>query len=991
MRRGPFRIPAGGTLDRSRTVRFKFDARPYSGFAGDTLASALLGNAVRRVARSFKYHRPRGVFSSGIEEPNALLQLHRGARSIASERATMVELKEGLEAYPQSGWPSVRWDAARVFDLTAPLWAAGFYNKAFIWPSWHVYESLVRRMAGLGRAPDGADPDYYDVRNLHCDVLVVGGGVAGISAGIAAGGAGARVLLVEQQSALGGQCAWDGAAIAGRSALSWLDTAVERLRQLPDVKVLTRTMAVGHYDHGVVSLVQRGDDGAEAPRETLYVVRTGKLILATGAIEQPLVFCNNDRPGIMLAGAAREYVRRYAVAPGRQVLVATNNNSAYATARDLKDAGVEVIGIADSRADPSAELDLDLRSLGIPVFSGFIPIDTAGFGGLRAVTIGKLSQDGLAVASRKEFACDALAVSGGWNPTLHLHSQGGGKLVYSELTGALEAAAVRSTTVGLVGSAAGINRIDEVVRHAGATAAALAATTASTGAVATGLQEPAQKTLTGAVASFGLRISPVGNTARKWVDLLHDVTVADLELAVRENFVSVEHVKRLTTAGMAADQGKTSTVLTLENIARLRGLRTADLGHTTFRPPFTPVTLGSIAAGDVGEYFAPRRHLPTHAWHAQRGAVFQDFGEWLRPVAYLRGAESRAQAATRETHAVRAAAGVFDGSPLGKIEVHGPDALEFLNKFYINDLSTLKPQRVRYVMMLRESGAIFDDGTVVMLAPDHFLVTTTSGQAARVTEWLEEWHQCEWPQLNVAIVPITDQWATFSLTGPRAREILATFETNIDLSNSAFPHSCLRVGHLAGIAARVYRVSFSGELTYEINVASTHAQTFMDALMSIGICPEIAPFGLDALLAMRLEKGFLHIGTDTDGTTVPDDVGWGAVAARKQQDFIGRRSLVLPENLRADRLQMVGLASLKDEDLQPGSHVRLPDSVEATDGWVTSAARGTLDGRPIGLAMLRAGRRRLGTELSVHDMGRVTAARVVALPFFDSTGARMNA
>ncbi|HVY82314.1 MAG TPA: 2Fe-2S iron-sulfur cluster-binding protein [Steroidobacteraceae bacterium] len=1000
---GAYRLPKGGTVDRDAPISFELNGKRYRGYAGDTLASALLANGVRTIGRSFKFHRPRGVFACGVEETGALVQLHDGARGIPTARAPLVELTEGLRARSQAGWPSVNFDLGRVLDLFSPLWAAGFYNKTFIWPSWHTYEPVIRRLAGLGRVPPERDPDRYETGNLHCDVLIVGGGRAGLEAALEAGRAGARVVLVEQHHELGGEALWaqqapegmplhessastasrlrtrltaEGAAPqewpasaasrldAGRTAevipaQAWLARTMAQLRALPDVRILTRTTATGCYDHNVITLLERsppsGSAGASA-RERYWIVRARRVVLATGAIEQPLIFANNDRPGIMLAGAARQYLRRYAVAFGSRPLIATNNDSAYLLAKDLREAGVRVLGIADTRREISDEVRALVRALSIELFTGCIPIDTRGPGSVRRVWLGELSQDASGITRKHAVDCDSLAVSGGFAPALQLYAQAGGKLIYDGTSGALIPAtpgasspAARRSAIDIVGMAA--SRVP-----------------------------------------IGPRISPVGKSSRKWVDFLHDVTVADIELALRENYTSVEHVKRYTTLGMAADQGKTSAAASLEIIARLRGVRAAELGHTTMRPPFVPVTLGAIAGRDVGERFAPQRLLPIHDWHVANGAVMHDFGEWRRPVVYLRPGETREQGMIREATAVRNAAGLFDGSPLGKIEVHGPDARDFLDRFYINDLSTLQPLRARYGLMLRESGAIFDDGTVVMLDANRFLVTTTSGNASRVAQWLEEWRQCEWPNLRVAIVPVTEQWATVSLAGPRARDILAKLESDIDLSGSAFPHLSMREGTLLGTPARIYRVSFTGELTYEINVPAKRAQTLWDALLAAGTPLGLQPLGLDALLLMRLEKGFLHVGTDTDGTTVPNDVGWGKVAASKRRDYIGKRSLRLPENLRADRLQLVGLTAEQGTSFVVGSHLRTADSTEVTDGWITSAGTSVASRAPIALAMLRAGRERIGSEVDLYDAGVLQGrARVVQPPFFDPTGARMNA
>lgn len=948
-RPGPYRLARGGSIDRSRRFNFRFDGKSHVGYAGDSLASALLASGQRTVARSFKFHRPRGIFSCGVEEPNGLVQLGTDARTIPSVRAPAIELTEGLEAGAHAGWPSLGFDLGRALDFVAPLWSAGFYNKTFMWPSWHSYEPIIRRMAGQGHAPREADPDRYDIENIHCDVLVVGGGRAGLAAAVDLARSGARVVLAEQDRQWGGKAAWNSATVGGGPAPHLIARTVEELTHAPNVRLLLRTCAVGSYDHNVFTLLERVvPSSSSAPRERLWIVRANRLVLATGTMEQPLIFSNNDRPGIMLASAMRQYLHRYGIAPGSQTVIATNNDSAYPVAKELKDAGVSVLAVADSRSHvPEFCRDL-LASSGIEVLAGFIPIDTSGFSALRSVTLGHLADKDSRIDTKRTFDCDALGVSGGFNPTLHLFAQSGGKLAYDDSSGALLPVNAHPS-IEIVGAAA-------------------------------------------SVVQTGTRISPVGDSKRKWVDLLHDVTEADLELALRENYTSVEHVKRYTTVGMAPDQGKTSAPASLALLGKLRDVPARALGHTTLRPPFVPVTLGAIAGRAIQQQFAPHKQLPMHDWHVKHGAVLHDFGEWHRPVAYVRDGESRAQAIKREGRAVRTAVGLFDGSPLGKIEIHGPDALEFLDRFYINDLTTLKPHRARYGFMLRESGIIFDDGTVVMLAPDHLLITTTSGNASRVAHWLEEWHQCEWPQLRVAIMPVTECWGTVSLCGPLARKILAQLPTDIDLSPTAFPHLAMREGTLLDMPARIYRVSFTGELTYEINVPTGSAPKLWQALLDAGAPAGLQPLGLDGLLLLRLEKGFLHIGSDTDGTTVPDDVGWGTVAAKKQRDFIGKRSLRLPEYTRPDRLQLVGLQGERGKELTIGSHVRLPGSTQATDGWITSAGTTVTDGESIALALVRAGRSKLGTDVDVYDLGELRGrARVVNPSFYDPTGERMNA
>jgi sarcosine oxidase subunit alpha len=910
-----------------------------------------LANGIRIVGRSFKYHRPRGLFSAGVEEPNGLLTAGRGAFETPSVRAPLQRLEPGLVLRTQSGWPNVGFDIGRILDFTASLWKAGFYNKTFIWPSWHFYEPLIRRMAGLGRAPEEADPDRYETRNAHCDVLVVGGGCAGLKAAAEAARTGARVMLAERDVRFGGEALWNGVSIDGRPGEAWIGGAVAELEAVANVRLLRATTAVGIYDDRVTVLIERpAEGGREAGRtsERYWIVRPQRVVLATGTFEQPMIFENNDRPGIMLAGAARQYLRRFGVAFGSRVVIATNNDSAYVLAHELAEAGVAVPAIADSRVDPSRALAEAAKSRGIEVYAGCIPTGTTGFSGLKRVHLGRLSPDASTAVPVAVFDCDGLAVSGGFVPALQLYAHAGGSLSYDAPSGSLLPKRA-IPNVSAVGAAA-------------------------------------QSVLAGP------RVSPTGRSARKWVDLLHDVTVADLELSLRENFTSMEHLKRYTTVGMAVDQGKTSTAATLEIVAKLRGIEPDRLQPTTLRPPFVPVTLGAIAGRELRERFAPRRELPLHAWHAAHGAMFHDYGEWRRPTVYPASGETRERACRREAEVVREHVGLFDASPLGKFEVHGPDALEFLDRFYVNDLTTLKPMRARYGLMLRESGVIFDDGTVTLMDPDRLLVTTTSSGANRVFSWLEEWRQCEWRELRVAVLPVTEQWATISLAGPKARAVLSQLDTDIDLSPAAFPHLALRTGRLLGYPARIGRVSFTGELTYEINVPAASAQSVWDALSAAGANEGLQPIGLDALLLLRLEKGFLHIGTDTDGTTLPADVGWGRTAANKRRDFIGKRSLQLPDATRPDRHQLIGLEHLGEGSFAVGSHLRVPGSVQASDGWITSACTTVLTNRSVGLAMLRGGRAKVGEEVDVYDFGaRIGRARIVDPPFVDPSGERMNA
>ncbi|MGQ0430607.1 MAG: 2Fe-2S iron-sulfur cluster-binding protein [Gammaproteobacteria bacterium] len=981
-----YRLDHGGHIDRSQRLSFRWNGRRIYAYAGDTIASALLAEDVAIVGRGMKYHRPRGVLSSGVEEPNALVTLGRGAAIEPSARATMIPVRDGLEVRAQNAWPSVRFDLGRVFDLTAALWPAGFYNKTFTWPSWHFYEPFIRRAAGLANPSLKPDPARYENVNAHCDLLIVGAGPAGLLAAKTAVRAGLSVILAEQDYECGVELLRPSAVLDEEPAITWVAGVLGELAASRNVTVLTSTTAFGLYDHGTAGLLQRLDLGGakRALRQRYWRVRARQVLVATGAIEQPLVFGRNDLPGIMLAAAVRQYANRYAVAAGRRIVLATNNDSAYLAALDLVAAGVEVPLLVDSRITAPAALTDRVRECGIEIAMESIPLAALGrrrLGGLRFARVGP---DGL-IAGAREIECDALGMSGGWAPAVHLYSQARGALKYDEtrccfvppgdfspicaggVTGTVtleETFADAARAVGLALERAGVARPPPIELPVVLELSA----TAHTGP-ARGNAEPRQ---------------------REWLDFQHDVTVADLELAFAEGYDHVELIKRYTTTGMSVDQGKTANLNTLLAAAELRKESPGVTGTTTYRPPYTPVTLGALAGRGTGERYAPRRFLPAHAEHQSLSPHWWEAGGWMRPACYPQKGESPQAAVAREAAAVRGGVGIFDASPFGKIEVRGRDALKFLDRFYINSLATLEQDRIRYGLMLNENGVIIDDGTVAKLADDHFLVTTTSGGASRIGAWLEEWRQCEWPDLDVFIAPVTTHWATVAVAGPRARELLQRFETDVALDAASFPHLSLRSGSFAGVRARLYRVSFSGELGYEVNVPARHGAALWRALLAEGAPLGVVPYGIETALLLRLEKGFLHVGVDTDGTTCPADVGWGEVALRKKAYFIGKRSLARSENRRPDRLQLVGLTAADSSLLVPGAHLRLPGTREGSDGWVTSAAQSPALGKPIALAMLRGGRTRLGETATAHDLARHGPATVVATPFYDPEGKRLH-
>jgi sarcosine oxidase subunit alpha len=984
---GRWRLASGGEIDRTRVLQFTWNGRILIGFAGDTLASALLANGERVIGRSFKFHRPRGVFSAGAEEPNALVALGEGATLEPTARATLVSLRSGLVAQSQNCWPSVHFDMGRVLDIFAPLWAAGFYNKTFFWPSWHAYEPLIRRTAGLGEALSNADPDRYESLNASCDLLIAGGGVAGLAAARLAARAGLRVILAEQTHAVGGALLRRNYRIEEQSGPDWVSSVAAELAAAPNVTLLPSTTVFGLYDHGHAALLERLNERSTDPvpvRQRYWRVHATSTLLATGAIEQPLTFERNDLPGIMLAGAVAEYSHRYAVACGRRVVFATNNDSAYFSAQALLQAGIAVPLLVDSRCDPPAALTQPLESAGVRVRRNTVVVAATGGSVLTGVRVG--SPGGSKTVER--FDCDVLAMSAGWMPAVHLFSQARGRLKFdSERQCFLPVPG--SAPVALAGSLAGTDDWSHALTSA------VQALTAE--AMRLGWQLPPAPRIEGGREDLArgrvgrLRRSPFGRARLQWVDFQHDVTVADLQLALREGYEEIELLKRYTTNGMAVDQGKTSNLSALLLVAELTGQEPQTVGTTTFRPPYTPVTLGAIAARQIGEHYAPRRYLPAHAEHEALGARFEEAGGWLRPSWYPRASETREETIWREVLAVRRGVGVFDASPLGKIEIEGADAASFLDRFYVNKVLTLEPHRARYGLMLNENGVIVDDGMIARLAPEHFVITTTSSGAGRIAAWLEEWHQCEWPDLKVLITPVTTQWSTMALSGPLARTVLSRLPTDIDLRADAFPHLHVRSGTLAGVPTRIFRVSFSGELGFEINVPAGFGPALWRALLEAGGAENITPYGLEALLVLRLEKGFLHVGVDTDGTTSPADVGWSEIAQRKSSDYIGRRSLSRTENVRTDRVQLVGLSIEGNGALVSGAHLRFAETTEGSDGWVTSAALSPTLARYVALAMVRGGRTRMGTLVHVHDLGESAVARIVDPRFYDPQGQRLHA
>ncbi len=994
-----YRLDKGGHIDRSKPLDFSFEGKKYSGFEGDTLASALMANGVSVVGRSFKYHRPRGILAAGFDEPNAIMQIEAGPHTIPNLKATGIELYDGLEANPVNAWPSLAFDALSINSWLSRFIPAAFYYKTFMWPDWHVFESTIRKAAGLGVSPKCPDPDGYEKHFAHCDVLVIGGGPAGLLAAQAASRSGARVIIVEHDPEWGGSLLTDPKQMDGEHSDAWIQKIVDELQEAPQTTVLNRTMAFGVYDHGLIGLCERVTDhlpisSRSGIRQRIWKVRAAQTIIASGAMERPFVFPNNDRPGIMLASAGETYARRYAAAPGRKVVVVTNNDYGHYCAQSLKKTGVEIAAIADARLQQNTSLPDQIDLNDYPVFFGTTVTNSSGRHRVRSAQLHEIDSAGKAILGRsRDIDCDTILMSGGWSPVVHLFSQAGGKLVFDAKVQAFIPTTCEQNIV-CVGAATGEYSLTKNLSEA-ANVGVNAASKSGFECRAMAVPKITESEESSVRAMWQVDVSDIRSTGQKaWIDFQNDVTASDVKLAIRENFQSVEHVKRYTTLGMASDQGKTSNVNGIGVMESVLEKPMAQVGTTKFRPPYDPTTIGAFAGRRVGDNFGPLRALAAEQEHKEAGAKFDDYGGWSRPVCYLQGSESEDEAVQREAKAVRQGVGMFDASPLGKIEVFGPDAAKFLDRMYANTMSTLKAGQCRYGIMLDENGIVFDDGVLGCLKEDHFLVGTTSGKATAIAEQFEEWLQCEWTDLDVVTDNVTSAWSVINLNGPNARALLQKFDCTIDLSPNAFQHMQMREGRLAGVSCRIQRVSFSGELSYEVSVPWAYGASFWQALISEGEAFGVYPFGIEALMILRIEKGYLHVGSDTDGMTVPQDIGFGGILAKKKSDFVGRRSIMRPDAIRKDRRQFVGLETISGQTpLRVGAHIVSLGKVIPpihTQGWVTSSVYSPNTAKPAALALVERGTERYGEEVQVWDLGKSRRARIVRPGVFDPEGRRLH-
>jgi sarcosine oxidase subunit alpha len=1020
-----FRIADAGRLTPARTARFTFDGKSYQGLQGDTLASALLANGVHLVGRSFKYHRPRGFLSAGAEEPNALVGIHRdAARKTPNVRATVQEVYDGLTAVSQNRWPSLAFDIGEANDLGSPMFSAGFYYKTFMWPkaAWDkVYEPFIRRAAGLGVAPDQPDPDHYSSLYAHCDVLVLGGGAAGIAAALASASSGARVILADEQAEFGGALRFEtGAEIDGMSGWDWAQFSLSKLKAMDNVRVLPRTTAFGYYAQNLVGLVERVTDhlanpARDLPRERLWQVRAGRVVIATGAIERHMVFADNDRPGIMLASAARTFLNHYGVAVGRNVGVYTATDSAYAAAIDLKKAGVSIAAIVDIRDAPQGAAIDEARALGIEILTGHAVTKTGG----------KLRVSSMAVAPKsggttRIIPVDALLMSSGWTPSVHLFSQSRGKVAFDDATQRFLPGQYAQDCIS-VGACNGTDTLQAVIDEAYAAGekASISVSAKSPPPLTPPLRgEGDSETfatpspLRGGVRGGGSR--PAANTSENWtgnflgtapgaeadttvkafVDFQNDVTAKDIRLAVREGMRSIEHVKRFTTNGMATDQGKTSNMHGLAIAAEVLGKPIPQVGLTTFRAPYTPVTFGAIVGHSRGALFDPTRRTAMHAFAESHGAVFEDVGQWKRAWYFPQAGEDMHQAVARESKTVRQSAGIFDASTLGKIEIVGPDAAAFMELLYTNPWAKLEPGRCRYGIMLREDGFIYDDGVVGRLAEDRFHVTTTTGGAARVMNHMEDYLQTEFPHLKVYLTSTSEQWAVIAVQGPKSRDIIAPLVEGIDLSDAAMPHMSVREGTICGVPSRLFRMSFTGERGFEINVPADFGEAVMEAVWTEAQKHGACLYGTETMHVLRAEKGYIIVGQETDGTVTPQDAGLDWAIGKKKTDFVGIRGLKRPDLVGGGRKQLVGLKTVDPSVvLEEGAQiVATPDQPIPMKmiGHVTSSYWSPNCGRSIALALVVDGRDKLGQRLFVPMPDGAIEVEVTGTVFFDESGERLN-
>ena len=996
------RVKTSKFVDETYRVSFKFNGSRYYGYKGDTLASALLANDIHLVGRSFKYHRPRGIMTSGSEEPNAIVQLHNNSdRTEPNVRATEIEIYEGLEASSQNCWPSVNFDIGGINNLLSPLLPAGFYYKTFMWPAsfWEKYEYFIRKSAGLGKSPTTPDPDIYEHEYIHCDVLIVGAGISGIMAAKTAAKNGLKTLLVDEKPNLGGSTIYQNSEhfkINNQNSGSWLEKEINEIKKIDNLDIRIRTSVAAF--HGYNFLLARENLTDHLPieqrknktRQKLLKIRAKKVITATGSLERPLIFDNNDRPGILLSSAIKRYADLFGVACGEKNIFLTNNDSAYETAISLIQKGIKVEAIVDNREEIESKLLYEVEKNNVKVFKGFTIVNTNGYKKINKVSLMKLSKDGQKVIGSKiNLSCDCLGVSGGWTPAVHLFTQSGGKLKFREEDQVFIPNKYSSEQIS-IGACNGDLTLEDIIEN-----------------TPKYLKEflNIKKTDYDNVEVFSsenkskrniwlLPSDKILGKTKSFVDYQNDATAKDIKLALREGFRSIEHVKRYTTTGMGTDQGKLGNMHALGIISETAGTKMGEHGTTTFRPPYTPLTFGTIVGRNVGEYFDIFRKTPMHEWHLKNKAEFENVGQWKRAWYYPKNNENMFEAVQRESKAARESAGILDASTLGKIDIQGTDASEFLNRVYTNAWSKLAVGKCRYGLMLNEDGMVYDDGVTTRLGENHYIMTTTTGGAANVLGKLEDYLQTEWPELDVYLTSVTDHFATISVCGPNSKKIISNVIPDLDLSDENFPHMSFKNTKIGKINCRVMRISFTGEHSYEINIQANYANSVWEKCMDVGKDFNITPYGTETMHLLRAEKGFIIVGQDTDATMTPIDLQMDWIVSKKKYDFIGKRSLYRSDTIKDDRKQLVGLLTDNpNEILEEGAQIVADVNKSPIEmlGHVTSSYYSPNLKKSIALGVVRGGKNMMGKKLIIPMENKTINVTVADPVFLDKENKRLNA
>jgi len=996
------RVKTGKTIDETYRISFKFNGSTYYGFKGDTLASALLANDIHLVGRSFKYHRPRGIMSAGSEEPNAIVQLHDNtSRTEPNVRATEVEIYEGLEASSQNCWPSVNFDIGGINNFLSPLLPAGFYYKTFMWPAsfWEKYEYFIRKSAGLGKSPTEPDPDIYEHKYIHCDVLVIGAGISGIMSAKIAAKNGLKTLLVDEKPNIGGSTIYqnsDHFKINNQTSGSWLEKEINEIKKLKNLEIKTRTSVAAY--HGYNFLLARENLTDHLPieqrkgkiRHKLLKIRAKKVITATGSIERPMIFDNNDRPGILLSSAIKRYADFFGVACGEKNILLTNNDSAYETAISLIQKGINVEAIVDNREKVDSKLVYEIEKSNVKIFKGFTVTNTFGYKRINRISIMQLSKDGQKVIGSKiNLKCDCLGVSGGWTPAVHLFTQSGGKLKFREEDQIFIPNTYPSDQIS-VGSCNGDLTLDDILTN---TPNSLKQFLNIKNIDYENL-EISSSTNKSKRNIWLLPSNKILGKTKSFVDFQNDATAKDIKLALREGFRSIEHVKRYTTTGMGTDQGKLGNMHALGIISETTGTKMGELGTTTFRPPYTPLTFGTIVGRSVGEYFDIFRKTPIHDWHVNNKAEFENVGQWKRTWYYPKENEDIHEAVQRESKAARESAGILDASTLGKIDIQGTDASEFLNRVYTNAWSKLAIGKCRYGLMLNEDGMVYDDGVTTRLGENHYIMTTTTGGAANVMGKLEDYLQTEWPELDVYLTSVTDHFATVSVCGPNSKKIVSKVIPELDFSDESFPHMSFKNAKIGKVNCRVMRISFTGEHSYEINIQANYGKSVWEKCMEAGKDYNITPYGTETMHLLRAEKGFIIVGQDTDATMTPIDLQMDWIVSKKKYDFIGKRSLYRSDTIREDRKQLVGLLTEDpNEVLEEGAQIVADVNKSPIEmlGHITSSYYSPNLKKSIALGVVRGGKNMIGQKLIIPMEKKNINVTVADPVFLDKENKRLNA